>query len=553
MERPELKPPSPLLATGPYGFAYSGTLQADGSIRHVIAARSVSADYAVTALDALLADGTDIQVIAPNSTAALATVQVAPAPPETVMYLDNLSFDVGTGTLMLADLTQDSARAQPVPGGQNVVAGGTYFGPNGASILFFGDFNPNTRAARVFWSRGTGEPLGIGQDGDSGTVVLSRDRNTAILGVNATYSTGVGDLLSVDMRTGETEVIGRNVVLRALAYRQQDPRLSSALELAFSVTPDGNAVAFAGSDNAVHLWRRGRGLTTVSSGGRFPALTTDGETVIFFEGANLAVWNRGSVIRRLPAAGGQLAPLISPDNHYVAYLTDFRQRGQNAIYGRTLGTVAVISLKTPDAPETWARSVAWHSVDFGLSGETTKQISMLANCRDLTGFSTLDSAIADLVVGHPALAPTPPVAKAISPYLTRLPLSNSWAFVGTEDVFTASVKFNANLWSPKSGEVQTLALGAVIDSLQSGEQLATLTGAPSPHSDQILYLTPESRNPSFKEVGASLWGAAPATAPFKVQEHVVYGTLANDGRVITVQAIEDSADRNVWLLPFSGQ
>jgi hypothetical protein len=551
---PVAKPPVPaskaIVATGAYWNVLSGLKQPDGSVAHILATKNVSADGVSSDIDLVSTTGAhEPLTLTAHATADPLSLRVSAAAPEALLYLDGVSLSSGLGTLMYADLSVEHPIARPVPGASNVIGGGGFFGPTGAEVLFFANFDETTGTAHVYWSHGSTDPIDVGFAGDFATLLLSRDRRFAFLGVNTTALQGTGDLIRVDLSTGATTFVAAGVILRANAYGAIDSRYQGAPDLAFSATPDGRHVVFGTPGKAVHLWSDDGSLTTISNDGRFPAISTDGREVGLYTADSFVVWVQGAVVATSPATGA-LPALFSPDGRYVAFLREYTQRGQNGLYGSALGSVEVIDILVHLPAIPWGTNVAWHSVAFGPSTGTTRQVSLLANCRDLGGTPTLDGAIADFYAGTPSVLPARALARSIDPYLQSLPVSGGWAFMAADPPFTPSPAYVASVWRPSDAAPVALSAQALNQSLQTGGQIPTLTAAPDPHGDEILFFS-KGTDPSFDVRGVDLWGSSVGGAPFKIRDHVLAAALANDGQVVVVQAVANSStDATVQLLPF---
>jgi hypothetical protein len=377
------------------------------------------------------------------------------------------------GNLTLADLSVWPPKVTPLPGspsGQsalNVPIGAYWFGQNGAEMLYIDDFDGSSFTGDLEWSNGDGttiihEAVSQGQSLPVAVagLVLSADRSTAVVGFGVNYDTGVGGLMSINMATGAATTIasppangeaGVAVLAQGYSYlnactapttsctvnqtcttagqqcidqecRPTDCLLSSSQDPAFSISGNGQVVAYD-QGGTVNVWIQGNSGSPISLGkGRFPGVSLDGEKVAYFDmtAGTLVIDDLTAVLQGTSSsptavttvnAVGYLAPQFTPDDRYVAVLEAIVSKGASSSYGGDMGTVQLVAVKPPMAycggmgtpVMTYAKNVLWHSLAFWPLNPTvqTTEVLLVGNMRDPFNGTPTASGIGDVLVDNP--------------------------------------------------------------------------------------------------------------------------------------------------------
>jgi len=277
--------------------------------------------------------------------------------------------------------------------------------------------------------------------------------------------------------TGKADPVDTGVALfgSALTAATGNANLAFSNQRAFSYTADLGSIAYTKQgvvDNEpvynVLVWNAGespRPLRKDVGGsalsGIFPGISPSGDVVAFWDySANddalegmalLRVWKKsknGTVLAmQVPKANAPLlCPIVSPDDEFIAFLTNFVERG-NGYYGGELGSLTLFPLEAADEekPEDYVfplgDAVAWRSVSFqpeyrpNVDRQFTRQISFMSNFRELGGTITLTSTLGDLYVGDLTTGTPPkgldaPLEKGLAPGdVIPLPTTNGFVYV----------------------------------------------------------------------------------------------------------------------------
>jgi hypothetical protein len=539
-----LKTPRPagLIGTGrAYRRVYPGAAGADGKVAVVVAGRDMTAD-GYGQLDALPTAGDGVAVsLTTAPTVDFASITLSSTAPPAVAFLSDVDPRTGLGTLKYADLQVASPSAKAVPGGGKAISDALTFGPDSRQLLFLSEYNNDLGSGKLNWWGGGESSQLIAERVGFRSIVVNRAHTLAIVATN--LSKGAGDLVQVDLATGKTTPIGTNVTVLATADVTKDKDLNGSTELAFSVSPDGSAVAYSTREEKVFLWSNGK-TQPVAPKGRFPAVSDDGKTVAFHSDHNLVVWSGGRTLTTQPSAG-LILPKWSPDGRYVAFLTSFRPRGFHPLFGTSLGDVAVWKVGGAKSIP-WGTDAAWQTVHFGPDKGATTQLSLVAQLKDISEVATLDRGFGTVLAGSPDAAPRELGRKVRPEVVKHLPISGGVAFTQAPDPFVEDRKFAAYVWKPGTDRPKELVPVAMEGSLITGEVLP-----PATRIDQILLMAnPEQRLFDDLALVGTLMAFSGNKPPIKLLDRAFLVTFTADGKVLAMAPAKDgSVNADVWLLP----
>ena len=381
-----------------YHRVFSGPVVEHGRISHIIGLHGINPEGQCD-VDVIAADAqSPLVTLTATPTADSRSIQISPAAPEAILYLDHLNPDNGLGALQYADLSVASPKAMPVPLGAKVLEEGIHFGATGRQMLFLAQYKQEQLGGQLYWWDGVQPPKLLGAKAPFRALLFSEDRHWALAGINLDKSTSMGDLVLIETATGAVRPVAQGVALLPAAHKAEQAILEFSTELAFSFTANGQHAAFTTKDGTVFQCVAEELKAEVGEKGMFPSVSEDGHSIAYYSGGQLVVRSHGKTTT-LPAKGA-FCPRWSPDGRFVAFLTQFKMEGMHPVFGSVVGADSVLPVGKLQAIA-WPDGAAWRSAHFWPSHGATKQFSLLAHLHDLTKVATLDGAVGGVFVGDP--------------------------------------------------------------------------------------------------------------------------------------------------------
>ena len=500
-----------------------------------------------------LTPGTPPFSLTAKAGADLQSLKVAPAPPAAALYVYG-PIETGFGILKHVDLTATPPVITPVPDAAWVPTNGFFFGSNGKQVLFFADARSRRDGivtGDLFWWSGSGTPVKVGTSASPGTLVFSRDRTLAIVGVNV--RSAIADLIAIDLATGLPIFVGQGAVVLASHYGTGVNALTGSAERAFSISDDGAAVAYADEHDAVFLWTRAAGkasqLTGEDEHGHLPTLHLDagGPTVAFLGGEHFDELH----LRRpdqAPAMIGNvgnvaLPPVFAPDGRTLFALRQLSRRGISARYGDVIGDIWATPLPG-GKPVKIAQAAAWRSLSFSPGVDGATGVSLVADLADGTGTPTMAGA-GKLFTGVSGGQPLTVQARGVHPDDVHvLPKTGGLAYIA--NVSAGGGKGTAFVqWTP-GAPLQRLTDEAVPGSM------FTTGDAPALSLPGDLVLVRAEPEPTTVDEGTFrpatlIAGIGPTYGPRRLQRSVIDAVLSPEGRALAVVVSPDATQSGLWL------
>jgi hypothetical protein len=475
---------------------------AESKVRHFVAVRGLSSDRSAGMLDVLAAESAEEPVrLVQASTAFWQTLQISPAGPEYVLFVDSVNQD-GVGKIKFVDLGAAEISVADIPDklGEKALPYGIFFGATGNQMLFVSGVSGKTGVTgTLYYWTGSGAPTKLAEKANPAVMLFSTDRKKALTTVNYSRDTLRGDLVLIDMESGSLTPIGSKVVIDAKVFGVEgfvgQSITLDRLNLAFSAAPDLSSIVYttleagAGKRPQVYRWPAAGGGDgrlfenaehSVPADGIFPAISPSGKVITYFEflpssngipgNIYLHVWSLstgGDVYKVKVPAGTAMCPKISADDRFILVLTDVSIAGANGS-STALGTLNIVPTSLPagtdpkDILVRLQRFVDWGSVRFAPNfvNQPTTSLSFIANMKDMARAPALSMAQGDifwtqLERGFPE-GFEQPVATGIFPdAVFPLPEVNGLAFE-KGGFFGEDVESHPYVWVPGMTEARQL-------------------------------------------------------------------------------------------------
>lgn len=448
-------------------------------------------------------------------------VLVAPEAPASALFIDEPSREA-VGTLKFVDLTTKPVSVRPIKDGVLVPVEGIYYGADGHQVLFVSNYDMVQRLGKLQWSDGT-TTKPVGDAASPVAVVFNAAHTLAVVALGVDSTTRIGRLVAVDMKTGAGTALASSVAVTGFES-----------DLAFSLSADGSAVAYTTSDGKLlRISTKGGDPVTVSPKGHAPAISADGQTVVFYAEDKLFSWTNGSPTL-LAETPDSVRPRFSPDQNWVVFFRKMVFGGQGA--AAAVGDAMLVPAAGNASAVKLASNVGWDAVFFN------PKSSRVAVVGDLTTLDQRPSyeGVGNLYVGLPGQASNVLKRQTKPGNVALLEQSDTLAYIaGMEPGSPVGVVYVGN----GPGEPLKLSITAVPGTLRTPKGFDSMVFLADP-KDELL--------DGVYRIGA-LYGSTPK-GPAKVLPHaeegVIQAVYGRDGRVVVVVAENSNADlTGIWTLP----